>query len=157
MTQPPIVPGGYQPPTEPATPAPTEQVSISPASASTTATRSSTPAPIVAVILLLVAAAVVAVLLALSSYGAGEDKMAFVCAVVLVCAVLGAIGTWRHWEMGRTLAVIVGIAAVLAGANIASVMFLFGSLGQLGLVLLAGGVALIGLVVVPQSSRDWFR
>lgn len=118
------------------------------------------PATIVATIVLLIAAAGFAGLLAVNAYEEGQDPAAFVCGVLLVCSLLGALGVWRGWELGRTLAVVVGVGAVLAGANVEPAQVLAASMlgyAPLGLVFLAGGAVLIGAAVVPQSSRDWFR
>lgn len=150
MTQPPIVPG-HQPP---------EPTPVPPARQSAPVQNRRVPATIVTVVLLLIASAVLAALLGMSAYDDGEPSGAFLYAVVAACSILGAVGSWRGWEVGRTLAVIVGAGSVLSGLSVVTSSNLAVRLldyDDLALLVLGLGAALIGLVVVPQSSRDWFR
>lgn len=73
------------------------------------------------------------------------DGWALAIAVVIALAVYGLIayGLWLGQRAAQILAVLGGALAVLAGLN-----------GQL--LSLAVGAAVVALVLVPESARDWF-
>jgi hypothetical protein len=82
-------------------------------------------------------------------------------AAFTAAALIAAVGATRQWRVARVAGTIAGALMLLDGLYIvvtwASIPFgLGGGAVLLGLVVLAAGAALAGLLVVPQSSRAWF-
>lgn len=99
------------------------------------------PGAVVAAVLLVAGAGVAAALRMADIM----DGWAFAVAVAISLVVYGLIayGLWLGQRAAQILAVCGGALAVLAGLN-----------GQV--LSLAVGAALVALVLVPESARDWF-
>jgi hypothetical protein len=82
-------------------------------------------------------------------------------AYFLVAAAFGyaAVGTWLRQYAAMGIAIVFGLVLILAGLYVATVPDLAIRLldyDKLGLLVAALGAAVIGLVIVPRASREWY-
>jgi len=106
------------------------------------------PAAIAAAMLIVVLYGLVQLVSALTNPAYGD--VAFKATVVVVGGALYtfiAVGIWRGWRAAQGLGALGGALSVVAGAAAD------GGPDLLGVV---GGALLVGLLLVPESSRDWF-
>lgn len=128
----------------------------------TTPSFDRTPAPVAGAILISsTLAALAGVLLArTASVAVPIPQIVALHATATVLFALTAIGAWRGWQAGQAIGVVLGGVLALGGLYLATVPNLairilgYDSFGYLGL---AVGATLAALLVVPQSSRDWFN
>ncbi|MEV6811886.1 hypothetical protein [Micromonospora sp. NPDC051296] len=104
-----------------------------------------------ALIFLLVTAIQVAQMLTSDSSRATGLRVAIYVVGVAVLALAAAYGLWRRVERARTLAV------GLSGFGIAYGVVGFAEIDALWLSRMAGSAVVVGLLLVPASSRRWFR
>lgn len=109
------------------------------------------PTTIVGAILALVVAGLMFVVEGTQGAGAFGVALAF---VPWICAV----GCWRGWVPMLPVTVLVGVAMVFAGlAMLSSANFFVRLASQsYGLIYLVVGCVVVGLVLAPKASRDWF-
>ncbi|MEU4782845.1 hypothetical protein [Micromonospora sp. NPDC023633] len=106
------------------------------------------PAAIVAAALIVVLYGLVQLVSAASH--PAYNGAAFRAAVVVVGGALYtfiALGIWKGWRAAQWFGAVGGALAVVAGASAD------GGPDLLGVV---GGALFVGLLIVPESSRDWF-
>jgi hypothetical protein len=76
-------------------------------------------------------------------------------------ALIAAVGATRRWRVAQVGGVIAGALMFLDGLFIvgtaSGITIAFrGAAATVGLVVLAAGAALAGLLLIPRSSRAWF-
>jgi hypothetical protein len=152
MTQPPIVPGHqYQPYTPPPGAPPPQQATAKPRM----------PGPILGALLLLAAIAAFGALnvASLGNRWSQDPAVAYVWTAGTLIATFAAAGTWQRWTAAQATAIGLGLAIAGGGLWLATVPNLAIRLldyDNLGLVAVGLGGLIVALVVVPQSSRDWY-
>ncbi len=128
----------------------------------TSPTTDRTPAPVAGAILISSALTLLAgVLFASTASVDVPDPLIYgTYAALTVLGGFTAFGSWRGWQAGQAFGVILGGGLALGGLYLATVPNLavrflgYDSFGYLGL---AVGATLAALLVVPQTSRDWFN
>jgi hypothetical protein len=128
----------------------------------TTPTFDRTPTPVAGAILISSALAVLAGVLFARTASVAEPIPQIVALHATLTALFGltAVGSWRGWQAGQATGVVLGGALAAGGLYVATVPSLavkilgYDSFGYLGL---AVGASLAALLVVPQTSRDWFN
>ena len=111
-----------------------------------------TPGPVVGAILAL---GVVATMLTVESV-----QSSFPAGLALAAAgVVAAVGCWRGAVFAHGMAVTLGALLMLTGLLLVErtdVLSRLAGVQSYGMFVLALGAAVVGLLVVPASSREWF-
>ena len=115
------------------------------------------PAPIVAAIA--VTALIAAGFLAISANAIDTTDGQIVAAIGLGLGGL-AFSIWKGWGFAQTTTVLIGGLLILGGLALLGNMNVFQRLGGLdnfAWLIVVVGALMAGLVLIPQSARDWFN
>jgi hypothetical protein len=119
------------------------------------------PAEVVAASILVAIMAAGFAAFALDAGPNGHSPALAVIVGLLIFAAIGltAVGVWLGNIAAQVIAAGFGLALIFGGISLmlnTSILARLAGIQDVGILALLTGAALAGLVLVPQSSRDWF-